>query len=99
MDNFGIYRGPLGDLTWNQPGRIVTVNYESGRGWRYTRAMHETKWWNPADPERILANHVIMMSCPYTEEPRLFPELWCAQRWKRMYPLGTFGSKSPHGAP
>ena len=76
MDSFGIYRGPLGDLTWNQPGPIVTVNYENGKGWRYTRAMHETKWWNPADPERILANHVIMMSCPCPWDQRIFPELW-----------------------
>ena len=75
MDEHGIYRGPFGDLKWNQPGRTTTVNYLAGRGWRYTRAMHETKWRDPSNPGRILANHIIVMSCPYPYDRRVVPEL------------------------
>ena len=84
MGNFGVYRGDFRDLMWNLPGRIVTVNYESGRGWRYTRAMHETKWEDPANPGQILANHVLVMSCPYSLETRITPELWVCPKCKTL---------------
>ena len=48
-------------------------------------AMHETKWWNAADPERILANHIIgmgsIMGCPCPWDGRVIPDL-------RVSPVG-----------